>query len=152
ADVADVGEHFFVHQLRYALNQRGAVHAIRNLGDDDLFTAAFEFFYARFAAYLHAAAAGLEVLADPTHTADHAAGRKVRPLHMLHQLVQRDVRIVDLRADAVDYFDQVVRRNIRGHSDGDAGSAVDEQVRKCSRENRRFGACLVVIGNEIDGV
>src|SRR4029453_17546899 len=117
---------FFVHQLRDSLDQRGAVNAIRNLRDDYLFTAALEFFYARFAAYLHTAAASLEVLADPTHTADHAAGRKVRPLHMLHQLVQRDVGIIDLRANAVYDLAQIVRRNIRRHPNSNAGSAIDE--------------------------
>ena len=71
---------------------------------------------------------------------------------MLHQLVQGDIGIVDLRADSVDDFAQIVRRNVSGHADGDAGSAIDEQVRKCCRENRRLGARFVVIRHEIDRV
>ena len=64
ADGGDVGEHLSVHQLRNPLYQRGAVHVVRNLGHDDLFLAAFELLDAGFAAHLHAAASGLEVLFD----------------------------------------------------------------------------------------
>src|SRR5262249_43466448 len=109
ADVADVGQHFFIHQLRDALDQRGAVYAIRNLRDDDLLTAALEFFYARFAAHFDAASARFEILANPINAADDAARREIWSLHMLHQLVQSDVWIVDLRADPVDDFAQIVR-------------------------------------------
>ena len=152
ADVADVGQHFFVHQLRDALNQRGAVHAIRNLRDNDLFTAALEFFYSRFAAHFNTATAGFEILANPVDATDHAAGREVRALHVLHQLIQRNVGIVDLLANAIDDFHKIVRRNVGGHADGDAGPPVNKQVRKCSWENFWFGARLVVIGDKIDRV
>src|SRR5439155_8904959 len=85
ADVADVGQHLFVYQLRDPLDQRGAVHAIRNLRDNDLFTAALEFFYSRFAAHFNTATAGLEILANPVDATDHAAGREVRALNVLRQ-------------------------------------------------------------------
>ncbi len=71
---------------------------------------------------------------------------------MLHQLVQRDVGIIDLRANATDDFRKIVRRNVGGHADGDAGPAVNEQVRKRSWENCGLGARLVIIRDEIDGV
>ena len=88
----------------------------------------------------------------PPVAADDAAGRKIRPFHVLHQLVERDVGIVDLRADAVDDFAQIVRRNVGRHADGDAGAAVNEQIWKSSRENGRLGAGFVVIRDEIDRV
>ena len=71
---------------------------------------------------------------------------------MLHQLFNRDVRVVDLRANAVDDFLQVVRRNVGCHSNRDPGGAVDEKIWKRRRKNSRFGPGLVVIGDEIDGV
>src|SRR4029077_1351991 len=104
ADVTDIGQHLFVHQLRDALDQRGAVHAVRNFRDDDLLAAAFEFFDAGLTAHFHAAPAGLEVLPNSTYAADDAAGRKIRSFHMLHQLVERDLRVIDLCADTVDHF------------------------------------------------
>ena len=88
----------------------------------------------------------------PRDAADRAAGREIRPLHVLHQLLERDVRIVDLRADAVDDFAEVVRRHVRRHADGDAGAAVDEQIRKRGGKNGRLGPRLVVVRDEIDRV
>ena len=152
ADVADLGKHFVVHQLRDPLDQRGAVHAIRNLRDDDLFAAAFEFFYACFAAHFDAAPTSLEILADAIDAADYATSGEIRTLHVLHELVQRDIGIVDLCADAVDDFAQIVRRNIRRHPNRDARCAVDEQVRKSCGEDRRLGARFVVIRHEIDRI
>ena len=152
ANGADVGQHLFVHQRRDAFDQRGAIHVVGNFGDDDLLATAFELLDAGLAAHLHAAAAGLEILFDARHAADGAAGRKIRPFHVLHQLVEGDVRIVDLRADAVDHFAEIVRRNIRRHADGDAGAAIDEQIRKGRRENGRLGAGFVVVRDEIDRV
>ena len=71
---------------------------------------------------------------------------------MLHQLIERDVGIVDLRANAVDHFDQIVRRNVRRHSNRDSGAAVDEKIWKRRRENGRLGPGLVVVRDEIDRV
>jgi hypothetical protein len=79
---------------------------------------------------LTAAAAGLEILLDARQSADGAAGGKIRPLDVLHQLLHGDVRVVDLGADAVDHFAQIVRGHVGGHADGDAGAAVDQQVGK----------------------
>ena len=45
-----------------------------------------------------------------------------------------------------------MRRNRRGHADGDAVGAVDQQVRKLRRQNRRLGVPLVVGRNEVDRV
>src|SRR5438034_11748915 len=90
ADIADVGEHFFVHQLRDSLDQRCAVHTVGNLGDDNLFSTTFEFFHAGLATHLQAAATGLDILSNPAHAADHAASWAVRPLHAFHQMVEGD--------------------------------------------------------------
>ena len=75
----------------------------------------------------------------PPRPQDHAARREIRPFHVLHQPVERDVRIVDLRADAVDHFAEIVRRDVRRHADRDAGAAVDEQVRERGGEDGRLG-------------
>src|SRR5206468_4758306 len=106
---------------------------------------AFDLLDPGLAAHFRAAAASLEILFDSRHDADRATGGKIRALHVLHEFVERDVWIVDLRADSVDHLAQIVRRNIGRHADGDAGSAINEQIRKRSWENRWLGARLVVI-------
>src|SRR6266480_2635754 len=85
-------------------------------------------------------------------TADRAAGRKIRALHVFHQLVQGDVWVLDLRADSIDNFSKIVRRNIGGHANRDAGSTIDKKVRKRRWKNCRFGPRLIVIGDEVDRV
>src|ERR1044072_20164 len=58
-------------------------------------------------------AAGLEILLDAGTPEHGAAGREIRSLHVLHQIFERDFRIVDLGADAVDDFAEIMRRHVR---------------------------------------
>ena len=114
--------------------------------------AALELLDADLAAHLDAAAPGREIFLDDVQSAHHAAGREVRAFDEFHQALDRDVRVVNLRADAVNDFAEIVRRNVRGHADGDARAAVDEQIGKRGGENRRLGAGFVVVGDEIHRV
>ena len=62
AHVADAGEDFLVHQFGDALDQLGAVHVKRNLGDDDLLAPALSPPRSPTrAAHPHRSAAGLKV-------------------------------------------------------------------------------------------
>ena len=117
-----------------------------------LLAVALHFLHADAPAQLDAALAGREIILDALDAANHAAGRKVRAFDELHQLRNRDVRLVNLRADAVNDFAEVVRRHVRGHADGDAGAAVDEQIRKRGGKDRRLGEALVVVRDEIHRV
>ena len=61
---------------------------------------------------------------------DNAAGREVRSLDALHDLVESTLRIVDEKIDTVDNFTKVVRRNVGSHTNGDTNRSVYEQVRE----------------------
>src|SRR5215216_3538581 len=91
-------------------------------------------------------------LADALAAQDDPAGREVRSLDVTRQPVDVDVRLVDQRHERVDHLAEVVRRDVRRHADGDAGGAVDEQVREPGRKNRRLPARLVVVRLEVDRV
>src|SRR3712207_7695840 len=56
---------------------------------------------------------------------DLGARREVGARHHGEQLVDRDVGVVDHRHRGVDGLAQVVRRDVRGHADRDAGRTVD---------------------------
>ncbi len=56
----------------------------------------------------------------PLASVDEAAGREVRSLHQLQNLVERGVRMVHQLNGGVDDLAQIVRRNIGRHADGDA--------------------------------
>ena len=100
----------------------------------------------------HAAAAGLVGVADAAVPDDDAAGGEVGALDVAHQALHVDRRVVDVRDHRVDRLAQVVRRDVGGHPDRDAGRAVDEQVGEARRQDQRLLARLVVVGPELDGV
>ena len=54
--------------------------------------------------------------------------------------------------DAVAKLGEVVRRDVGGHAHGDAGGAVQQQVRELRGEDGGFARGLVVVGHHIDGV
>ena len=83
---------------------------------------------------------------------DDRAGRKVGPLHVLHQVLDVRVGLVDQRHDRVDRLAEVMRRHVRRHSNGDPRRAVDEQVREAGWQDERLAQRLVVVRPEIDGV
>ncbi len=76
---------------------------------------------------------------------------KSGPGTMLHQLGDRDRGVVDQRHAGVDDLDQVVRRDVGRHADGDARRAVDQQVRHARGQHRRLGLGPVVVRHEVDG-
>src|SRR5690606_19334241 len=116
-------------QFGNAFDQLGLVHLVRQLVDDDgIPAAAFVGLDGGAGTAQDAAAAGVVGAADAGGTVDDAVGREVRTGHMLHQLVDTDVRVVDQRQRRIHHLVVVVRRNVGGHADGNAGGAVDQQV------------------------
>ena len=152
ADRADVRDDLVVHQIRDARDEYRAVHVVRNLRDNQLLASALHFYHADLAAHPHRSFSRVEVALKSRRSENLASRREIRAFHMLHQPVNRDVRVVNLRADAVNDFGQIVRRHVRRHADRDAGAAIHEQIRERRRQHRRLGARLVVVRDEIHGV
>ena len=149
---ADVGKDLFVDELCNPFDQLGPVHVVGNLGEDDRLAVALHLLHARLAAHAQGAFSGVKILSDWLGAKEHTSRREVGPLDVGHEPVNGDFRVVDLRADGVDDFGQVVRRDVGGHPDGDACAAVDEQVGPGGWEDGGFLAGFVVVGDEIDGV
>ena len=83
---------------------------------------------------------------------DRAAGREVGAGDVLAQVVGGEVRVLDQGDRRVHDLAKVVGRDIGCHPDGDARTAVDEQVRKLRRQHRRLLLGPVVVVHEVDGV
>ena len=126
ADIADTIQLLLMHQFSNLFNQLGLVDAVRNLSNDDAVTAVSQSLHFGLGTHQDAAAAGMIGLADAAAAKDNAACREVGALDMLHQIIQRSVRIIYEADDAVDDFGQVMRRNIGCHAHGNACSAVYE--------------------------
>ena len=50
------------------------------------------------------------------------------------------------------YFTQVVWRDIRRHTNGDTGAAIDQEVGEARRQDDRLLGATVIVRREIDGV
>ena len=134
---------------------------VRNLRDDDRLPIAFlRHFDFRLRPLDHGAAAGDVRLVDPEAADNVAAGGEVGPGHELDDLAlafgggrrRGRLRALDRPDDRLDHLAHVVRRDVRGHADRDAGGSVDEQVRERRRQDRRLLGRLVVVRDEVDGL
>ena len=77
---------------------------------------------------------------------------KVRPRHSLENFLERGVCILQHVNERVAKLAQVVGRDVRGHADGDARGAVQQQVGHAGGEHGWLRARVVVIGYVVDGV
>ena len=71
---------------------------------------------------------------------------------MLHQAGQVDVGVLDIGHAAVDDLTEVVGRDVGGHADGDALTAVDQQVGEAAGQDAGLFLRLVEVGVPVDGV
>src|SRR3954453_13285501 len=153
--VGDLRQHLVVDELG-DLRDHPAVaallHAVRKLRDDDRALAAAQLFDVCARPHHDAAAARAKCIADTTAADDDRTGREVGALHVLHQVLDARLRVVDQRDDRVDDLTEVVRRDVRRHAHRDAVTAVHEQVREARRQDERLALRLVVVRPEVDGV
>ena len=129
----------------------GGIGQIGQCGDDD---AVMVLFGLDFGVTTHhdAAAAGEESVLHPAIAVDDAAGGEVGSLDGLHQLLNGDVVVIDVGADAVAHLAEVVGRHVGGHTDGDAGGTVDEQVRDLGGQHGGLRDGVVEVEGHIDGI
>ena len=125
---------------------------VGQLGDDDALAPRGDRLDARRRPGAEAATAGEVGVADALEPDDLAAARQVGPGDELHEVLERARRVGDEVPRGADHLDEVVRRHVGGHADGDAGGAVDEQVGVGRGQHRRLELRVVVVGDEVDGV
>ncbi len=153
ADVLEEGELLLLQELGHALDQLRLRDLVGDLGDDDLVGAALQLLLLPLGADAEGAAAGAVGLDDGLAGFDHrAAGREVRALDEVDQLVDPGVGEFEEVAERVADLGDVVRRDVGGHADRDALRAVGQQVREGGGEDRRLLLGAVVVGAEVDGV
>lgn len=150
-DRRDAGDALILHEFGDLLDELPLVDRVRNLGDDDLLDAVL-LDDVGLRAQLYAAASGLVELAHRIAAANDRAGRKIRAGQVLHELVDRRLRIVEQTDRRVDDFAEVVRRDAGRHADADAGRAVDQKLREAGRKHLRLLFRLVEVRDHVDGV
>ena len=151
-NIGDALNALVLDEVRHRLDQTRLVDHVRNLGDNDLALAVRQVHDFGLGADLDLAAAGRISGADAAAAHDNAAGREVRALDELADLVQLGLGVVDDIAGAVDDLGEVMRRDVGRHADRDAGRAVYQQVREAGGQNDRLLTLLVEVRLEIDRV
>ena len=149
ADVADPLQLLVPHQVGDLFHQLGLVHHIGDFRHHNPAAVAGHFLDIGPAAHGDFSVAGIIGLPDSRAAQNQPSGGEIRPLDMLHQILNGAVRIVDHADDAVDHLRQIVRRNIGRHSDGDAVGAVDQQVREAGGKHRRLLQGFIEVRIEI---
>ncbi len=152
AEIRDAFDALLAHQIGDLLDQRGLVHLIRDLGEDQGLALLAQFLDVGLRPHDDRAAAGHVGRAGARAPEDRAAGREVRARDDVVQALDGDRRIVDQRDAAVDHLAEVVRRDVGRHADRDAAGAVDEEVGEAGGQDRRLVLRLVVVRVEVDRV
>ena len=150
--VADVGQsldHLIAHLLRYGLEKIALYDHVRDLGDDDPVVLLIDL---GSRTHHDVSASGLVRLDDPVFSVDKTVRREVGSLYVLHYFGKLGIGVVHEADRAVDDLAEVVRRDVRRHSDCDTDRAVDKQIRKTRREHGRLAAAVIEVADKIDGV
>ena len=152
AQIGNTLDLLFAHQFGDALDHGGLVDLVGNLGDDDRLAVLADGFDRNLAAHHDRAAAKMIGRADALPPQDDAAGRKIRARDDVDKFVDRQRWIIDQRGARIDHLAEIVRRDVCGHADRNAASAIDQKVRKFGRKNRGLLVGAVEVCLKIDGV
>ena len=125
AHAGDAGENFFIHQFRDTFLQSSSVHSVRDFANGENRLATFLFINVDFTTQTHGATTGAEVFFDALEATNFAFASEVRAFDILHQFRQGDVWLIDLCADGVNNFAQVVRCQVCCHTHSDTGATID---------------------------
>ena len=151
-NMGDAVDLFLAHLFGDFFDHRGLVHLIANLIDDDGKPVLANFFDTGLSPHNHAAAP-LKVGFACTGPAQHdPACGEVGAGNIFNQLFRGQIGIFDQRLTGIDHFAQIVRRNVRRHTDGNTASTIDQHVWKTCRQNSRFAFFPIVVVDEIDGL
>ena len=144
--VADALQTLVLHLLGHIFDEHPLVHLIGQLSDDNAGSVLAELLEFIPCPDDDLAPAGGVGRPDACTAHNNAPCGEVRALHMLHQVRERCLRVVQHADGGVDDLPQVVGRDICGHAHGDAGGAVDQQVGEPAGEHSRLLPALVEVG------
>src|SRR5271170_3306076 len=126
ANVGDAFDLFILNEAGYIFDQVRFVDLIGEFGDDDVLAILAALFDGDFGAHLEGAAADPVGLLNAFAAVNVAGRGEIRARDELHDFFQIGFGFFNQDDGGFDDFFQVVRRNVGGHADGDAGGAVDE--------------------------
>ena len=106
---------------------------VGNLGDDDGGAALADLIDIGGSPHLDRSPTRAQRLLDAARADNVAAGREIRALHEIHEILDGGLGIFEHMDAGVDDFTEVVRWDVGGHSDGNPGGAVHQQIGEAAR-------------------
>ena len=153
--VCDALDLAVTHRFADGNDKSVRVHLIRQFGDNKAHTA-LDLFSVHYRAHGDQTTAGTVSLFNALVSENRCASREVRSLddadQVFEQLFAACVRVVKRPMHAFGHFAHVVRRNVGGHTHGDARRTIAQQVRESCRKHGRLLRLAIVVRQEIDGV
>ncbi len=98
------------------------------------------------------AAAGAIRCLDPGAAEDQACRGEVRSRNEADEIIEARVGVAKQMHGGIDDLAEVVRGNVRRHTDGDSIRAVDEEVGDARRQDRGLLQAIVEVRDEIDAL
>ena len=151
-DTGDAFEFLFPYQIRDLFDHRGLVDLIGHLVHHDGVAVLADFLDMGLCPDQDRSAPFQIGLARAGAAKDGGPGREIGAGDDFHQPFRRQIGVFDQGQRAVDHLAQIVRRDARGHADGDAFGAVDQHVGKPRGQDRGFAVLAIVVVLKIDRV
>ncbi len=149
AQLGDALNALFLDKVGYRLAKQALVHAVRDLRDH---YAVLFFLDIRACAHHYAPLAGQIRLAYAVNAVYRRRSGEVGPLYILHKVCDRAFGVVHAVERSVNDLSEVVRRDVRRHTDGNADGAVHEQVGEACGKNGRFFEPVIEVAHHRNDV
>ena len=155
ADILDASDSLdlvSLHQGRDFLDHAIASLLEGNFGDDDSRPALFRFLDLTAGSNDNRAAAGVERTPNRLSSADNPPGWKIGTRHHRHQLIDRNIRIVEHHDQGIANLTQIVGRNRGRHADRDPVGTVNQQIGEAAGQDNWLGPPFIIRRHKIDRV
>ncbi len=153
AHVGDERQLALGNELRELFDETRLLNAVGNLGDDDDPAAALPLFLVPARAHAEGAAPAAVRIEDVGALVDdHAAGRKIGPLHESEQLLARGGAMRDEIERGVAQLGEIMGRNGGGHAHGNPLRAIGKHVGNGRGKDDRLLFLAGIIELEVDRV
>src|SRR5699024_10121291 len=134
------------------LDQVPLVHLVGKLCNNNPYSVLAELLEIGLGPDYHLAPAGGVGGTDAASAHDNASRGEVRAGDMLHKVRQAAIRVIQLADAGVDDLPQVVGRDVGGHTHGDAGGAVYQQVGEPAGQDSGLFPGFVKVGGPVHRV
>ena len=152
ANLRNAVQFLFFYQFGDTGNHCRLINLIGNFVDNNRLFILADFFNGAFGSHHYRTASGIISRLGTAVTQNQTAGRKIRPGDNADQIINGDIRVVDIGAAGVQNLAKIMRRNIGGHTDGNTVGAVDQQVWISGRQNNRFLQRFIIVRHKVNGV